>query len=286
VNGGRQQSSSLPRFASPPSAPAPATSLQNCRWKSQVGAALPGSMDTAACRLAGAQDEPHGGVRLLGSAWSTERSSSLPARGGRWPESTVGEQPAQSGRSSASADLGGRPAHARELCEQGSRAAGASGSGPGERRSGARGSSAGISRGLALAGIHRPLLPVPASHASAVPGRGRARPTLPAGRPLLETSDGAYPSGDLLTCAVGDIFLLFFKWGTEEDHCVARKYDLGFFAKCNWILGFHLPHRLNRWARLVRNCVNLLNKHNQCYLSQPYLKSGIYVSKNSKVVAS
>jgi hypothetical protein len=52
------------------------------------------------------------GLRCLG-AWT-------PARRGRLRESTVGEQAAPSGRSSASADLGGRPTHARKLCEQGS----------------------------------------------------------------------------------------------------------------------------------------------------------------------
>jgi hypothetical protein len=82
-----------------------------------------------------------------------------------------------------------------------------------------------------------------------------------------------------------EIFFLFFKSGIlQRTFLWLKNKILGRFAKCNLMLGFHLPHRFDRWGHLVRNRINLLNRHNQCYLSQLYLKSGIYVSKNLKVI--
>jgi hypothetical protein len=49
-------------------------------------------------------------------------------------------------------------------------------------------------------------------------------------------------------------------------------------------LEFHLPHGPDRWARLVRNSIRLLNADNQCSVSRPYLKSGSYVSPSPKMV--
>jgi hypothetical protein len=45
---------------------------------------------------------------------------------------------------------------------------------------------------------------------------------------------------------------------------------------------FHLPHQPDRWALLATNAAKLLNWVNQCYVSLPHLKSGIYVSNIQK----
>jgi hypothetical protein len=165
VTGGRRRSLSPPRSASPPSTPAPTTSLRNCRRKSQVGAALPGSMYTAACRLAGARRTParehrRGAANAVGEELGERRPGQPPgARTRAWEQSSGGI-----GERTKGAEIGGP----RELRRH-----------PPRARAGR--------------GIRRPLLPMPASHASAVPGRGRACPTSPAGHPLLETSDGRIP---------------------------------------------------------------------------------------------
>jgi hypothetical protein len=66
--------------------------------------------------------------------------------------------------------------------------------------------------------------------------------------------------------------------------CGKKNKSLELFAKCQLQLGFPLPRQPAMWALLVRN-VKLLNQMNQCFLSQPHLKNGSYVSKNAKVVA-
>jgi hypothetical protein len=115
------------------------------------------------------------------------------------------------------------------------------------------------------------------------PNHGVERPA-PAGYVSPRPGLAIAPATSCLTGRDNGIFN-FFKWGTEELY-VIRIYDLGFFVKCNLMLGFYLPRSPDRWTHLVRNHVKLLNKHSQCYLSQLDLKSGIYVSKNLKMVAS
>jgi hypothetical protein len=123
--------------------------------------------------------------------------------------------------------LGSRPAHARE---HGSRAAGASGSGPRERRSGARGSSAGIPCGLAPAVVSAARFslcrrPTPPQFQDEVARAPHRRPAAHFLRPATGVSLRRPPD----VCGGGHF--PFFKWGTVEDHCVARKYDLGFFLQ-------------------------------------------------------
>jgi hypothetical protein len=63
-------------------------------------------------------------------------------------------------------------------------------------------------------------------------------------------------------------------------------FGVFFLQNANGLLCFHLPHQPDRWALLVRNTIKLLNRVNQCYVSPLHLESGIYVSKNPKMVAT